>query len=286
MDDLETYKAQLEQVQAALTTDPDNEDLLKLQKDLEEVINLTLELATPAPSSSSGYTSAFGDEAEDPTSDSPPQPSSSSFSSAQVEEESISASFATASSSSSSSAPQSVFASVKSKHLRAWKSGDRCMAPWNDGRYHPAKVDEVIDESVCSVVFEGYGQTEVAVLTKLLPYVVADDAGEPGAKRAMSKKDLMEREKERKKKKKARWMDKVKEIEESREKEKNKWQSFSNKAISKSKKGTIKKSIFATPDDGRGRVGFGTCGMGGKDMTKNEKVAHWKPSLEQANKRK
>ena len=46
MDDLETYKAQLEQVQAALTTDPDNEDLLKLQKDLEEVINLTLELAT------------------------------------------------------------------------------------------------------------------------------------------------------------------------------------------------------------------------------------------------
>ena len=48
MDDLETYKAQLEQVQAALTTDPDNEDLLKLQKDLEEVINLTLELATVA----------------------------------------------------------------------------------------------------------------------------------------------------------------------------------------------------------------------------------------------
>ena len=45
MDDLDTYKAQLEQVQAALTTDPDNEDLRKLQKDLEEVINLTLELA-------------------------------------------------------------------------------------------------------------------------------------------------------------------------------------------------------------------------------------------------
>ena len=50
--------------------------------------------------------------------------------------------------------------------------------------------------------------------------------------------------------------------------------------------GTIKKSIFATPDDGRGRVGFGTCGMGGKDMTKAEKVTHWKPSLEQANKKK
>ena len=67
--------------------------------------------------------------------------------------------------------------------------------------------------------------------------LVSSLQGEPGAKRAMSKKDLMEREKERKKKKKARWMDKVKEIEESREKEKNKWQSFNHKAIVKSKKG-------------------------------------------------
>jgi len=284
MDDLETYKAQLEQVQAALTTDPENEDLLKLQKDLEEVINLTLELATPAAStstSSSGYTSAFGDDAEEPP-DSPSQPSSSTSQPSGSSSPSSSAAAAAA----TSSAPQSIFANIKTKHLRAWKPGDRCMAPWTDGRFHPAMIDEIIDESVCSVVFEGYGQTEVAVLTKLLPYVVPEDSAEPGAKRAMSKKDLMEREKERKKKKKARWMEKVQEIEESREKEKNKWQSFNNKAISKSKKGTIKKSIFATPDDGRGRVGFGTCGMGGKDMTKNEKVTHWKPSLEQANKRK
>jgi len=276
MDDLETYKAQLEQVQAALTTDPDNEDLLKLQKDLEEVINLTLELAVPAPPT--GFTSTFAGAADDADEPETSQPSASSSAS----------SAAADSSASSSSAPQSVFASIKSKHLRAWKQGDRCMAPWNDGRFHPAMVDEVIDENVCSVVFEGYGQTEVAMLTKLLPYVVADEESGEGAsgKRAMSKKDLLEREKERKKKKKARWMDKVKDIEESREKEKNKWQSFNHKAIVKSKKGTIKKSIFATPDDGRGRVGFGTCGMGGKDMTKAEKVTHWKPSLEQANKKK
>lgn len=31
---LGSYKAQLQQVEAALSTDPDNEDLLKLQKDL------------------------------------------------------------------------------------------------------------------------------------------------------------------------------------------------------------------------------------------------------------
>jgi len=278
-DDLETYKAQLEQVQAALTTDPQNEDLLKLQKDLEEVINLTLELAAPAPAS--GLTSAFGDEA-DQSEDAEPSTSSSSSAATTT----AAAATQAASSSSAPPASQSIFASIKNKHSRAWKQGDRCMAPWNDGRFHPALVDEIIDENVCSVVFEGYGQTEVAVLTKLLPYVGADESAEPGSKRAMSKKDLLEREKERKKKKKARWMDKVKEIEESREKEKNKWQNFNHKAITKSKKGTIKKSIFATPDDGKGRVGFGTCGMGGKDMTESSKIAHWKPSLEQTTKRK
>lgn len=32
---LSNYKAQLQQVEAALSTDPENEDLLKLQKDLQ-----------------------------------------------------------------------------------------------------------------------------------------------------------------------------------------------------------------------------------------------------------
>lgn len=32
---LSNYKAQLQQVEVALSTDPDNEDLLKLQKDLQ-----------------------------------------------------------------------------------------------------------------------------------------------------------------------------------------------------------------------------------------------------------
>lgn len=32
---LSSYKAQLQQVEVALSTDPENEDLLKLQKDLQ-----------------------------------------------------------------------------------------------------------------------------------------------------------------------------------------------------------------------------------------------------------
>ncbi|KAA0711030.1 Survival of motor neuron-related-splicing factor 30 [Triplophysa tibetana] len=46
---LNNYKAQLQQVEAALSTDPENEDLLKLQKDLQEVIELTKDLLTSQP---------------------------------------------------------------------------------------------------------------------------------------------------------------------------------------------------------------------------------------------
>ncbi|XP_030603645.1 survival of motor neuron-related-splicing factor 30 [Archocentrus centrarchus] len=54
---LSNYKAQLQQVEVALSTDPDNEDLLKLQKDLQEVIDLTKDLLTSQPAESASNTS-------------------------------------------------------------------------------------------------------------------------------------------------------------------------------------------------------------------------------------
>lgn len=39
---LSSYKAQLQQVEVALSTDPDNEDLLKLQKDLQVRVYVVL----------------------------------------------------------------------------------------------------------------------------------------------------------------------------------------------------------------------------------------------------
>jgi len=44
MDDLENYKAQLTQVEAALSLDADNDELLKLKQDLKDVIQLTEDL--------------------------------------------------------------------------------------------------------------------------------------------------------------------------------------------------------------------------------------------------
>jgi len=52
---LESYYLQLEQVNAALTTDPGNDELLKLKTDLQEVIDLTKELLVQQSGSSSSF---------------------------------------------------------------------------------------------------------------------------------------------------------------------------------------------------------------------------------------
>ncbi|XP_043992442.1 survival of motor neuron-related-splicing factor 30 [Gambusia affinis] len=54
---LSSYKAQLQQVEVALSTDQDNEDLLKLQKDLQEVIDLTTDLLSSQPADGASSTS-------------------------------------------------------------------------------------------------------------------------------------------------------------------------------------------------------------------------------------
>jgi len=52
---LESYNLQLQQVDAALTSDPTNEELIKLKSDLSEVIELTQELLTQQSGSSNDY---------------------------------------------------------------------------------------------------------------------------------------------------------------------------------------------------------------------------------------
>lgn len=42
------------------------------------------------------------------------------------------------------------------------------------------------------------------------------------------------------------------------------------------KKGVVKKSIFATPENVNGRVGIGTCGVSGKEMTKFSNGEKWR----------
>uniref|UniRef100_T1IU99 Survival of motor neuron-related-splicing factor 30 n=1 Tax=Strigamia maritima TaxID=126957 RepID=T1IU99_STRMM len=166
---LRQYEAHLQQVEAALINEPDNEDLLKLKLDLQNVVELTQQLLKQSNSNSDEKKSK-SDAKGDGMSNFPPLPS---------------------------------FASS-------------------------------------SVNSAGKNQSKKAQLASVREYH------------------------KQKSQKKAQRM---KQLEEEREAVKSSWQQFNTKAFKKNKKGQVKKSIFATPDNVNGRVGVGTCGIGGKPMT-------------------
>ncbi|KAK3087282.1 hypothetical protein FSP39_004042 [Pinctada imbricata] len=225
-------------VEASLTTDPDNEDLLKLKKDLQEVIELTEELIGNKQLTDLAAVASTSDN---------------------VKEEEV---------------PE-----VTSYD---WKSGDQCMALWSeDGQYYEAKVDEILEDGTCSVTFEGYDHTDVTqvkLLKKQDPNNKrgADSEGGPESKKPKSKRDLIAEQKEYKRKKSQKKAQRLKQLEEERETEKNKWLDFNAKTFSKTNKGKVKKSIFATPEHVHGRVGVGTCGLGGLPMTNYQHAEKWK----------
>jgi len=222
-DDLKTYKQQLQQVEAALTTDPENEELLKLQNDLQEVISLTSELiAQPVASSAS----AAGDE--------PPEPEV------------------------------------------VWSIGDTCMAFWaDDGQHYESVIEEMLDDGTCTVTFTGYNNSAICPVSQLKEI---DNrlkrGGDFDAKK--SKKDLVADQREYKRKKNLKKRERQKQLAEEHETDKNKWLTFNAKTFSKTQKGKVKKSIFATPDSVTGKVGVGTCGLGGKGMTSYQHQEKWK----------
>jgi survival-of-motor-neuron-related-splicing factor 30 len=94
---------------------------------------------------------------------------------------------------------------------------------------------------------------------------------------AKTKKDLTLAQREYKKKKAQKKAQRLKQHEDEREQDKNKWLSFNSKVFSKTNKGKVKKSIFASPEVGVGKVGVGTCGVSGRPMTKfTHTEKHWK----------
>lgn len=112
----------------------------------------------------------------------------------------------------------------------------------------------------------------------------------------------MSKQREYQKKKKQKKIQRFKELEEERESEKNKWLAFATKVciFSKGNKisvlitwlllscfpvflqkkgGCLKKSIFASPESVSGRVGIGTCGIGGKPMTEFSSAEKWRKGV-------
>ncbi|KAJ8943267.1 hypothetical protein NQ318_017285 [Aromia moschata] len=112
-DELQNYQLQLQQVEAALLTDPDNQELQKLKIDLNEVIDLTLDLKNKAEEAANQpeYTEPVG----------------------VAEDDEITKSLL--------AVEQFV---AKNKAKKIWRVGDTCMAKWNDnGQYYEARIDVI-----------------------------------------------------------------------------------------------------------------------------------------------
>jgi len=230
-DELKTYRLQLQQVEAALTTDPENEELLKLQTDLQEVIALTSELITSAAATTGASSGGVeNDETEQP----------------QIE----------------------------------WKVGDTCMALYqDDGQHYEAIIEEMLEDQTCTVTFTGYNNSSICPVSQLKPIDQRLKRGATGDRvenAKKSKKDLMADQREYKRKKSQKKALRRAQLEEEHEQDKNKWLDFNIKTFSKTSKGKVKKSIFATPDSVGGKVGVGTCGSGGKPMTSYQHQEKWK----------
>ncbi|KAL0268853.1 UNVERIFIED_CONTAM: hypothetical protein PYX00_010661 [Menopon gallinae] len=225
---LQSYVLQLQQVEAALTIDPDNEELQKLKIDLEEVLTLTKDL--------------IKQQLLEARKNSLPGGSADAATLALLNDEDI----------------------LNPIPRHDLKPGDKCMAMCSDdGEYYEAVIEDMSeDQEQVTVKLVHNGLTEVTAPAFIRPITkpTVKKKTEPDQRHRKQTQSQREYQKKKKLKKQMRY----KQLEEERETEKNKWLAFT----SKKKGGLLtKKSIFASPDSVTGRVGIGTCGVSGLPMT-------------------
>lgn len=215
-------------MEAALLTDPNNEELLKLQRDLEEVIELSRDLVKThlEEQNKSAYV----------------EPTSSNATLPYDEIETV-----------------LLQAEKFISSGKIWKVGDICQAKWTeDGQYYDATIEGISDDGEVSVIFDAYQNRSTTQLSELRERTARNEVFPTNKRHRPNQKEYL---KKRKQKKQQRF----KELEEERELDKNKWLNFTTKQSKK--QGMQIKSIFASPENVEGRVGIGTCGVAGKGMT-------------------
>lgn len=238
-DELSNYKLQLQQVEVALLTDPENAELLKLKEDIgtklfliiTDIFNITfhyriildqlVELQKELIKTQEGEQRKY---VETSTSD--------RTAGAYYKEQ-----------------------KAKNQSLKIWKVGEKCMArDTTNGQYYEATIESITDDGDVQVIFDAYqnrGQSNVKDLKEFKVRIEVFSSS--SNKRAKTNRP---NQKEYLKKKKLKKQQRLAELEEEREKEKNKWLSFTSKS---SKKQLVKtQSIFQSPDTVDGRVGIGT----------------------------
>ncbi|EGD79019.1 hypothetical protein PTSG_01988 [Salpingoeca rosetta] len=171
-----------------------------------------------------------------------------------------------------------------------WTVGDTCEAVWSeDGNYYPAEIVAFEGGDQVRVRYTEYDEEDVVQIKSLrrtgkaggdgAEAAATDQAAQPApetktAKTRASKESDWEQKRKKAKRKKEKESKEMKKLEQ----QKNKWQSFAAKTKRKKGTGSGKhgKSIFASPDDPNGKVGVGTCGIGGRGMTDYQNRGKWK----------
>lgn len=225
-DELETYQVQLEQVELALSADPDNAELKDLAKELKELIDLTkasiAQTTTASKPETSKKTSTQG-----------------------VNDASYSSTGKTW---------------AAGDECLAKYSGD---GAWYPARI--TSVGGAGDNRVYSIVFKGYNTTELVKANELKPltasyvtnasgpYTSSSGGGYNSSKRKLSKEE--EDERERKKKRNEKKIETRAAKAKEQNDKKASWQKFAKKA---EKKGIViagvsGTSIFKTPDNPLGK---------------------------------
>merc|ERR1712012_665283 len=130
--DLNTYKLQLQQVEAALTTDPENEELQQLKTDLEQVLALTQDLINAQLGASAA--SSSGVKEEEAAAEKPKK-------------------------------KKSRWTEDPIIPVKPWQVGEHCQAIYSgDGQYHDAKIEEINADGEVSVKFKGFRGIFVSTL--------------------------------------------------------------------------------------------------------------------------
>ncbi|KAI8340752.1 hypothetical protein BC941DRAFT_493448 [Chlamydoabsidia padenii] len=249
----EMYQFQLEQVEHALASDPTNEELLKLQNDLKELIALTTQYEQQTTSSNN------------PTKDTNNKGTPTD---SRKRSRSPSASSPTTDSPRTLSRPSSALVTHQ------FSVGQEVKAKWSqDGQYYKATITAIGGaDQIFSVQFRGYKDIEVVSLADIEPLekdkrkgifegikVGKEDSrtASPSSVGVVSVGDDVLAGSNKKKK--------VKKVSEA-EVKKNAWLDFAKGDKKKNKKQKVapinKKSIFKTPDNPESKVGVVGSGRG------------------------
>ncbi|PVG04842.1 hypothetical protein CPB86DRAFT_778138 [Serendipita vermifera] len=250
--DLETFQAQLEQVEQVLKSDPENAELISLSEELKQLIVLTEKAIadTRGPTASSSSSTATASTSQDG------QTSTGAANGAAKRKE-----------------------PTKAGPGTTWSAGDECLAKYSgDDKWYPARITSIggsEEKRVYSVVFKGYNSTELvgpAAIKKLPP---GSNAGgtlpSAGTKRKFSKEEELERE--RKKKRNEKKLETRAQKAAEQDSKKATWQKFATKSVKKGVgiAGVSGTSIFKTPDNPLGKVGVTGSGRGMTEVAQAKK---------------